>query len=148
MSKIVIIVLLGLPVLPALALAQPAAQAAVVERPPVFNTLEVAQELASGGFNSEQAVALSAALVTITEHLETRSEAAAQRVEEAAARVEMGTDLEKEMTSLSANMTVGFSDVDREIADRSFDIITWLSIVVIGAAGVVIGSVNLMLRRR
>ena len=45
-------------------------------RPPAFNTLEIAEALAGGGFQPQQAMALSHALAGISEHLQTRQETA------------------------------------------------------------------------
>lgn len=116
---------------PTASAAQQAAQH-MQDVPPAFNTLEIAEALAGGGFEPLQAFALSHAFVGITEHLQTRQETALL-----SARLENRMDrIENQMTALSSNMHTEFARIETRIAETSATIIMWIVVVGIAVLGV------------
>ena len=102
--------------------------------PPAFNTLEIAEALAGGGFQPQQAMALSHALVGISEHLQTRQETAIL-----SAQLEIRMErIDNQMTGLSSNMRTEFARIETKIAETAATIIMW--IVGVGLAVLSIGA--------
>ena len=110
--------------LPTMAGAQP------VSDPPPFDTLKMSEFL-SKDFPEEQAKAIVESFYVATSHLQTEDDAESQRI------------------NLSAQMAVGFSQLETQIATAQTSQVRWTVGMAIGTVGVLVGVVvPLALRKR